>query len=606
MKAIVVMFDTLNRLMLPPYGCDWARAPHFTRLAERTATFDRCYAGSMPCMPARRELHTARHNFLHRSWGPLEPFDDSVPEMLRDAGIHTHLVTDHAHYWEDGGATYHGRYSTFEFFRGQEGDAWKGQVAEPDVPEGPHGLTPLLKSDLWRQDWVNRAHLPTIDDHPQTLTFDAGIEFITTNAAEDGWFCQIETFDPHEPFLSYRDHQERYPHPWDGGHFDWPSYSRVNEAPALVEHAVLQYASLLSMCDDSLGRVLDTMDRLQLWDETLLIVCTDHGLLLGEHGWWGKNVQPWYEETIHTPLFVWDPRTPQMAGERVDAVVQTIDIGPTLLEHFTVPATEHMQGRALQPVLADGEQIRDAALFGSFGGHVCCCDGRYVYMRAPVEESNAPLHEHTLMPTRMRGRMTPDELSRATLDRSFSFTKGAPVLKMAAVSPVNPYTFGTLMFDLAEDPDQLRPLVDDELELRLATRLRDLMVASEAPAEQFTRLGLPPNGDLEQDHLLARAQHASAVAAMEGAVPVTDLPTGPLSMHTPLSVLCDDAAAAAVLQRHLPGLLGPDYRQRLATLSPVQIDALPTSVIPGPVLRAAATELAALPGIPPTLKSARS
>lgn len=134
MKAIMVMFDSLNRRMLPPYGGDWTHAPNFARLAERSVTYDNCYAGSMPCMPARREIHTGRHNFLHRSWGPLEPFDDSMPELLKQSGVYTHLVSDHPHYWEDGGATYHGRYNTWEFFRGQEGDPWKGRSRIPRCP----------------------------------------------------------------------------------------------------------------------------------------------------------------------------------------------------------------------------------------------------------------------------------------------------------------------------------------------------------------------------------------------------------------------------------------------------------------------------------------
>ena len=107
MKAIMVMFDTLNRRMLPPYGCDWVHAPNFERLAKRTVTYDNAYVASMPCMPARRELHTGRYNFLHRSWGPLEPFDDSMPQILKEHGVYTHLATDHQHYFEDGGATYH-------------------------------------------------------------------------------------------------------------------------------------------------------------------------------------------------------------------------------------------------------------------------------------------------------------------------------------------------------------------------------------------------------------------------------------------------------------------------------------------------------------------
>lgn len=107
MRAVMVMFDSLNRHMLPSYGCRETIAPNFERVARQTVQFDTCYAGSLPCMPARRELHTGRYNFLHRSWGPLEPFDDSMPEILSRLGVHTHLTTDHYHYLQDGGATYH-------------------------------------------------------------------------------------------------------------------------------------------------------------------------------------------------------------------------------------------------------------------------------------------------------------------------------------------------------------------------------------------------------------------------------------------------------------------------------------------------------------------
>ena len=125
MKAVMLMFDSLNREMLEPYGCDWVKTPNFRRLAEHSVCFDQCYAGSLPCMPARRELQTGRYNMLHRSWGPMEPFDDSMPELLKNNNIYTHLISDHVHYWEDGGATYHYRYNSWENIRGQEGDMWK-------------------------------------------------------------------------------------------------------------------------------------------------------------------------------------------------------------------------------------------------------------------------------------------------------------------------------------------------------------------------------------------------------------------------------------------------------------------------------------------------
>jgi arylsulfatase A-like enzyme len=108
----MLMFDTLNKKFLSSYGCDWTVTPNFARLAKRTAVFDNSYAGSLPCMPARRDLQTGRLNFLHRSWGPIEPFDDCMPEILKSNGIYTHLISDHYHYWEDGGSTYHTRYSS--------------------------------------------------------------------------------------------------------------------------------------------------------------------------------------------------------------------------------------------------------------------------------------------------------------------------------------------------------------------------------------------------------------------------------------------------------------------------------------------------------------
>lgn len=131
MKAVLVLFDSLNRLALSPYGGARTPTPNFDRLARRTLRFDEHYVGSLPCMPARRDLLTGRLSFLHRSWGPLEPFDNAFPELLHRAGVYSHLVTDHFHYWEDGGATYHNRYDSYEFVRGQEGDPWKAMVQPP-------------------------------------------------------------------------------------------------------------------------------------------------------------------------------------------------------------------------------------------------------------------------------------------------------------------------------------------------------------------------------------------------------------------------------------------------------------------------------------------
>jgi len=571
-RAIMVMFDTLNRRYLPPYGAKGIHAPNFERLQQRSVTFDNCYAGSMPCMPARRELHTGRHNFLHRSWGPLEPFDDSVPEMLSRAGVYTHLVTDHYHYWEDGGATYHNRFNSYELFRGQEGDKWKGHVADPEV---------LLNSANGRggtrQDTINRQYMASEDRHCQTLTFDAGLEFLETNHTEDGWFLQIETFDPHEPFFSYDEHRAHYAHDYDGPQFDWPAYGRVTEDEKAVEHVRAEYSALLTMCDKSLGRVLDAMDEHNLWDDTLLIVCTDHGFLLGERGWWGKSVQPWYDETIHTPLFIWDPRS-GARDERRGSLVQTIDFGPTLLDWFGLERTPDMQGVPLNGAVASDEPVRAAGLFGIFGGHINVTDGRYVYMRACVENSNAPLSEHTLMPTHMASRFTPEELRAAQLVDPFDFTKGVPLLQVPGMSFGNSYVFGTLLFDLENDPGQRQPLIDDELEMRMATLTVDLMRANDAPASQFARMGLPLTGPVGSEHLLARRQQQQVALSSRPLPPASAFRAEGLGVLTTFDVLLDDKRGQAAIAEHLPILASEGLRPLIGQMTPYRLAATTPAV----------------------------
>ena len=496
MKCVLVMFDTLNRHMLSPYGCDWTHTPNFKRLAERTCTFDTSYVGSMPCMPARREMHTGRPNFLHRSWGPIEPFDDSAFDLLNKHGTYTHLITDHYHYFEDGGLTYHERYQTWQFNRGQEGDPWIGQVAEPDnVPEG-ETYKPRGKR---RQDWVNRSFMPREPDHHQSRTFAQGIDFLNRNHDEDNWLLQIETFDPHEPFFSHRQYKDHYPEHYDqyrknnGQHFDWPGYHEVEEPPEVVEHARHEYASLLTMCDTKLGDLLDTMDAHEMWDDTMLIVCTDHGFFLGEKNLWAKMWMPMYEEVAHTPFFVWDPRCKKQ-GERRRALVQPcIDIPVTLLRFFGAEPTKDMLGKDLGETIANDATVREAAIFGVHGGYTNVTDGRYVYMRAAATEENKPLFEYTHMPTHMLKRFDVEELQDIQLAEPFEFTKGCRTMKIHCPGPIGNRKpeKPSKLYDLQADPKQESPIEDPDAEARMIEHLIALMNECEAPPEQYERLGLP-------------------------------------------------------------------------------------------------------------------
>ena len=144
----------------------------------------------------------------------------------------------------------------------------------------------------------------------------------------------------------------------------------------------------------------------------------------------------------------------------------------------------------MRHAIADGAPVREAALFGVHGGHVNVTDGRYVYMRAPVHADNFPLYEYTLMPTHMRHRFTVEELQDITLAEPFSFTKGCRTMKIAGRSWATAHTFGTLLFDLENDPEQLHPIHDSAVEERMIRLMVQLMQQNDAPPEQYERLGL--------------------------------------------------------------------------------------------------------------------
>jgi arylsulfatase A-like enzyme len=194
MKAVLVLFDSLSRLAIGPYG-GAVRTPNFDRFARKAVTFESHYVGSLPCMPARRDLHTGRLNFMHRSWGPLEPFDNSMPEILKNEGVYTHLISDHLHYFEDGGATYHTRYRSFDFIRGQEYDPWKAMVEPPldrfkEIYAKKHydldgASEPAQRSWARLQHAINREFMQDEADFPGPGCFAAAFEFLDRNRRAD-------------------------------------------------------------------------------------------------------------------------------------------------------------------------------------------------------------------------------------------------------------------------------------------------------------------------------------------------------------------------------------------------------------------------------------
>ncbi|HVY21064.1 MAG TPA: sulfatase [Bauldia sp.] len=501
MRAVFMLFDSLNRKALGCYGGEQIATPNFDRFAKRAVTFDNHYVGSLPCMPARRDIHTGRLSFMHRSWGPLEPFDNSMPEILKSAGIHTHLISDHFHYFEDGGATYHSRYNTWEFIRGQEYDPWIAMVEPPLKRFKEMYSDKQYDSPKPRQHQINREKILMEEDFPGPKCFEHAFRFFDDNRDADNWMLHLECFDPHEPFDAPDKYKDAYRTAYNGPILDWPKYAPVRESALEIAEIRANYAALVAMCDAYFGKLLDYFDAHDLWRDTCLVLTTDHGLLLSEHDWWGKTLTPYYEEISHIPLIVHDPRRADRAGTRVAALTQTTDIMPTMLDMFGKPAPREVTGRSVLPLIG-GAAGPEAIIFGFFGGPIGVTDGEYSYFRYPPNLFDEQLGEYTLMPMHPTGFFNLQELSTARLAPPFDFTKGQTILRYDALNDtrrppqMNGERWGNFVsaiYHNARDPNQLQPIQDEVIEARLRKAIVRILREHDAPSEYFAWMSLDRN-----------------------------------------------------------------------------------------------------------------
>jgi arylsulfatase A-like enzyme len=513
MRVLFVVLDTLRRDYLEPYG----QAPHgfrvFTpqiaRLAERSVVLENHWVGSLPCMPARREFMTGRHNFLERGWGPLEPFDDVLPHQLRrvepgpsgarNGKVFSHLITDHYHYFYLGGEGHNNSFDSWQFERGQENDFWVSRVDLPSLPETRGRLATRPQHALNRFAQQDEAEFsgPRCVEHC--------LRWLDDNRAADNWFVQLELFDPHEPFYCVPKYLEMYEDTWQGPLYDWPDYGVCADEPEAVDHIRKTYAALLTMTDHWVGKLWDKLDELDLWKDTVVVLTTDHGTMLGEHQYWMKNLMPVYNEIARIPLLVHLPGDAR-AGRRVTQLTQTTDLMPTFLDYFGAPAPPYLHGASLRPAIEADQTVHDSLVYGYFGMAMNATDGRHTYFRNPVQP-DATVYAYTSMPTQFHDFMPREQLAQAEMGRFLGHTYNIPLYKVPF--PAGGLSGGGLphrhegyadaagafhphheLFDLAADPGQARPLDDAALEARFLDLMRGHLDRLAAPGEQRARLGL--------------------------------------------------------------------------------------------------------------------
>jgi len=239
------------------------------------------------------------------------------------------------------------------------------------------------------------------------------------------------------------------------------------------------------------------VDDFNLWDDTAIIVTTDHGHFLGEHGWLGKPICPAYQTIAHIPLIIHLPGG-KRGGERIDALTTTVDLYPTILAWFGLEPPRPVHGRSLIPLLEGRvEKVRDYVLYGWWGRGVNYTDGQYTYLRHPRSPDNTPLEMYSLRWSTAPWWELPDLTGRLefgpfmpgtemTVGRLRFRPEEMTRLAAAPEAVVHP----SLLFNIREDEEQQHDLAGTPIERTYEEKLRQALREVQAPESQFERLGL--------------------------------------------------------------------------------------------------------------------
>ena len=372
--------------------------------------FDRAYVQSPFCGPSRMSYYTGRYCHSHgATWNgfPLRVGEPTLGDHLRPLGVRsalvgkTHMIADTAGMERlgiDPGSNIGVLQSQcgFEPFERDDG-------LHPDGPYDPdpdydnylrqHGFSGRNPWEEWANSaegddgeilsgWLMRyGNLPARvpDEHSETpYMTQRAIDFMET-AGDQPWLCHLSYIKPHWPYIVPAPYHNMY----GPEHVippvrseaerqtDHPVYaayqkSRVCRAfsrDEVRERVIPAYMGLIKQIDDQLGILFAYMKRNGLFDNTMIVMTSDHGDYLGDH-WMGEK-DLFFEQSVRVPLIIYDPRPEADAtrGTATEELVEGIDLAPTFLEYFGGAAKPHiLEGRSLSPLLhhaAKPEKWRD-------------------------------------------------------------------------------------------------------------------------------------------------------------------------------------------------------------------------------------------------------
>lgn len=349
---------TNGEALAPASPC---RTPNLDALAGEGLRFRRCYTTNAICSPARASLMTGTYPSTHGMW------DCTHTQRREWVDVPEDRFTYFSHRLDDAGYRlgYFGKWhveqtNELERFGWHEyvhQCAWGGNKAAP-------GTELVVPKEGYRDYLLAGVADPGSETH---AAFDKGIDFIRRHLQgehkDDPFCCFVSTAEPHDAYIPPRRFFEMY----DLDEVPLPASLRDEcaDKPEVVRRLREEwtglseadwrrmraaYWALITWLDSEVGRILDALRELNVYEETIIVFTADHGDMLGAHGLTTKGVGTGYEEVYNIPLVV---RVPGCAarGEAPEVLTSLVDLGPTLLDFCHAEPLPQCHGRSLRPVL---------------------------------------------------------------------------------------------------------------------------------------------------------------------------------------------------------------------------------------------------------------
>jgi arylsulfatase A-like enzyme len=398
-NILFIMADQLRRDCLSCYGATHIATPNLDRLAARGVRFTNAYAQGAVCGASRMSYYTGRYVTSHGAcWNfvPLPAHNPTLGDHLRTLGLRVAVVGKTHGFADPRCAAAHAGDVGFEPYERDDG-IWPGATVPDDNRYAQHLRDAgFAGSNPWH-DWANSArdesgrvlsgwsmrwaHLPAAlpAEHSETAyTTARAIEFIAA-CGEDPWCLHLSYIKPHWPYVApapyhalhkpedvpaaMRSAWEREaPHPVMRGFQSLPA-SRSFSDDERRRHVAPAYLGLVKQLDDELGRLFGYLTDADLWQDTLVVFCSDHGDYLGDH-WLGEK-ELFHDAVVAVPLIVVSPDPTARRGAVEDSLVEAIDLLPTFIDALgSEPPRHQLEGRSLVPLLhrQASEALREFAI----------------------------------------------------------------------------------------------------------------------------------------------------------------------------------------------------------------------------------------------------